>query len=183
LDGAYVSEVVENSAAQKAGIKSGDVIVNVNGVAIKTSAQLQEQIGRYSPGDKITVDVLRNNKTERFNVELKNLQGNTSVVSTDFNIDDLLGAKFKAISDKQKEQYKVEYGVVVESVTKGRFQQQGIRSGFVIVKINNQNMRTVEDIQTAVDAALNSTDSDKVLFIAGVYPNGRVTYYAVNLAD
>lgn len=183
MNGAYVDEVIENSAAQKAGVKSGDVIVGVNGVAIKSSSQLQEQIGRYSPGDKIVVEVLRNNKSEKLNVELKNLQGNTSVVSSNFNMNDALGATFKEITAKQKEQFRIEYGVQVESVSRGKLQQQGVRNGYVIVKINNQPIRTVEDMKSAVDAVMNSVDGDKVLFIAGVYPNGKVTYYAVNMAE
>jgi S1-C subfamily serine protease len=71
MEGAYVAEVVENSAADKAGVKKGDVILKVNNVEIKSSSQLQEQIGRYSPGDKVALTVLRENKTIVLNAELK----------------------------------------------------------------------------------------------------------------
>lgn len=182
MEGAYVDEVVENSAAQKAGIKKEDVIVKVNDVGIKSGAQLQEQIGRYSPGDKIKVTVLRDNKNMTFEVELKNKQGNTSFVSSDANVS-TLGAEFKEIDTKIKNQLQLEYGVEVKSVTKGKFQQSGIRSGFIIVKINNQAIRSVEDIETALDAAMNTSDQFKVLNVAGIYPNGKITYYAINLAD
>ncbi len=59
LQGAYVAYVVDNSAAQKAGMLAGDVITQVNAVPIKTVTDLQEQIGRYHPGDTITITVLR----------------------------------------------------------------------------------------------------------------------------
>lgn len=182
MEGAYVDEVVENSAAEKAGIKKEDVITKVNGVDIKSAAQLQEQIGRYSPGDKVSVTVLRNNKEITLNAELKNRQGNTSVVSSDVNTD-VLGAEFKEVSAKLKNQFQLEYGIEVKSVSKGKFQQAGIKPGFIIVKINNQAIRSVDDIESAFDAAINTSDQFKVLNIAGIYPNGKVSYYTINLAD
>lgn len=182
-NGAYVSEVVEGSAAQKAGIKADDVIINVNGVEIRNSAQLQEQIGRFSPGDKVTVDVLRDGKVQKFNVELKNIQGNTAIVKSDINATDLLGARFKELTDKQKEKLGVENGIEVEAVNRGKLQQQGVRATFVIVRVNNQPINNTKDLERIIDETLNSNQSDKALFIAGVYPNGRVVYYAVNLAD
>jgi len=182
MEGAYVDEVVENSAAEKAGIKKEDVITKVNGVDVKSAAQLQEQIGRYSPGDKVSITVLRNNKEITLNAELKNRQGNTSVVSSDANTD-MLGAEFKEISAKLKNQFQLEYGIEVKSVSKGKFQQAGIKPGFIIVKINNQAIRSVDDIESALDAAINTSDQFKVLNIAGIYPNGKVSYYAINLAD
>ncbi len=182
MEGAYVDEVVENSAAEKAGLKKEDVIVKINDFNVKSAAQLQEQIGRYSPGDKIKVTVLRDNKPQTFDVELKNRQGNTSVVSSDVNID-ILGAQFKEVDPKLKNQLQLDYGVEVKSVTKGKFLQGGIRAGFVIVKINNQAIRSVDDIESALESAMNTSDQFKVLNVAGIYPNGKITYYAINLAD
>jgi len=125
MEGAYVDEVVENSAAEKAGIKKEDVITKVNGVDVKSAAQLQEQIGRYSPGDKVSITVLRNNKEITLNAELKNRQGNTSVVSSDANTD-MLGAEFKEISAKLKNQFQLEYGIEVKSVSKGNSSRQAL---------------------------------------------------------
>lgn len=182
MEGAYVAEVVENSAADKAGIKKEDVIIKVNDIAVKSPSQLQEQIGRFSPGDNVSITVLRDNKEMTFKAELKNRQGNTSVVSADVNTS-ILGAEFSAITPKQKAQFKLEYGLEVKSVSKGKFQQAGIKAGFIIVKINNQAIRSEQDIATALDAAMNTSDQFKVFNVAGVYPNGKVNYYAINLAD
>ncbi len=182
MEGAFVGEVVENSAAEKAGIKKEDIIIQINGVDVKSSAQLQEQVGRYSPGDKITVTVLRDNKKITLKAELKNRQGNTGVVSSDAKTD-VLGAEFKEPSSKVKSQFQLSYGMEVKSVSNGKFQEAGIKPGFIIVKINNQAIRSTEDIESAFDAAINTSDQFKVLNIAGIYPNGKVTYYAINLAD
>ena len=182
MEGAYVAEVVENSAAEKAGIKKEDVIIKVNDVKVKSAAQLQEQIGRYSPGDKVSITVLRDNKEVTVSAVLKNRQGNTGVVSGDVKTD-MLGAEFKEISDKIKQQTQLDYGVEVKSVSKGKFQQAGIKPGFIIVKINNQAIRSVEDLEAALDDAVNTSDKFKVFNIAGMYPNGKIAYYAVNLAE
>jgi Do/DeqQ family serine protease len=182
LEGAFVGEVVENSAAEKAGIKKEDVIIKVNDVRIKSSAQLQEQIGRYSPGDKVSITVLRNNKELKLDAELKNREGNTSLVTATAKID-VLGAEFEELSDKIKAQLRLEYGLEVKSIKKGKLQDAGVKTGFVIVKINNRPIRTTDDLETAFENAVNTNDQFKVLSIAGIYPNGKVAYYAVNLEE
>ena len=181
FDGVYVANVVQNSAAEKAGVKSGDVITNVNGVEVKSVAQLQEQVGRYRPGDKITIEILRDNKKQRLNVELKNRQGSTDLVSADVNID-VLGATFKEADKKAKEKFGVDYGVEVRAVTpRGKFNNAGIRSGYIILKINNIKMSSEKDIEMAMKTVMENADQNKVLWITGVYPNGRTAYYAVDL--
>jgi len=182
LEGAYVADVVKGSAAENAGIKAGDVINNVNGVAATTRTQVMEQIARYRPGDKITITVVRGNDEKEFKVELKNRQGNTEVVSSQTS-DDVLGATYKAVNDKVKEQLRIENGIEVKSISKGKFADAGIKPGFIIVKINNQAIRSAEDVQSAYDAVINNGEQDKPFFITGIYPNGKVAYYAINLVD
>ena len=183
MEGAYVDSVMPASAAAKAGIKKEDVIIKINDVDIKTSAQLQEQVGRFSPGDNINVTVLRDNKVLTVKAELKNSQGNTGIVSSADSSIDNLGAEFKEVDAKLKEKFQLDYGLEVKSVKKGKFQEAGIKPGFIIVKINNNPIREAKDIENVLDDAINTSDKFKVLTIAGLYPNGRITYYTINLAD
>lgn len=182
LEGAYVEKVNEQSAAKSAGIKDGDIINNVNGVSVTSSAELQEQVGRYRPGDKITVTVVRGDSEEKLKVELKNSQGNYGVVSST-DSDDTLGATFKEIDAKTKDKLGLDYGIEIKSLSKGKLAEQGIKPGFIILKINNQTIRSAEDVKAAFDAAINNREQEKALFIAGVYPNGKVVYYAINLVE
>ena len=182
LEGAYVNKVNDESAAKSAGVKEGDIINNVNGVQVKSSTELQEQIGRYRPGDKISITVTRDNSEEKLKVELKNRQGNTSVVSSQ-NSTEVLGATFKDVDAKIKEKLQLDYGIEIKSLSKGKLADQGLKPGFIILKINNQPIKTVQDVQSAFDAEINNGQQEKVLYIAGVYANGKVTYYAVNLAE
>ena len=180
LEGVYVGAVSENSAAKTAGIEEGDVIVAINNVSTKSVAQLQEQIGRYRPGDKIEVTLIRDNKTKKLVVELKNRAGNTGVVkAVDLSH---LGAKFSAVSDQFKYKFRIKNGLQISQLDKnGKFAKSGLKEGFVILKINNITIVNQEDIERAYNEALNNEANEKVLFITGIYNNGQVAYYAVNL--
>jgi serine protease Do len=182
LEGAYVNKVNENSAAKKAGVKEGDIINNVNGIVVNSVSELQEQISRYRPGDKITITILRENKEQKLNVELKNRQGNTGIVSSQTS-EDVLGGTYKELSEKTKQQLGIDFGVEVKSLSKGKLADQGIKPGFIILKINSQPIRTTEDIQSAYDAVINNGEQEKVFYISGIYPNGKVAYFAINLAE
>ncbi len=183
MQGAYVLSVGENTAAEKSGVKRGDVIVNVNGTKIATSSELQEQIGRYRPGDKIYIEVLRDNATKRLDVELKNRMGDTEIVSAESAADDLLGAKFKEVDGKAATKLGISHGVQVELTGNGKFRKEGIRDGYIILKINGTQIKKTTDVQKMLDAAMKEDKEGRVLFIAGIYPNGNVAHYAVNLAD
>jgi len=183
LEGAFVGKVGDESAAKKAGVKEGDIINHVNGVEVKSVSELQEQIGRYRPGDKITITILRDNKEQKLNVELKNRQGSTGIVTAQSGEDDPLGGTYKELSDKTKQQIGFDFGVEVKSLSKGKLADQGIKPGFIILKINNQPVRSADDIQEAYNAVVNNGESEKVLLIAGLYPGGKITYVAINLAE
>jgi serine protease Do len=176
--GAYVAGVSQGSAAEKAGIKEGDVITAINGVAVRKVAELQEQVGRYSPGDKVTVDVVRDNKTLKLKAELKNRQGTTSAVTSDLSID-VLGASFKSVDDAVKSKFGIDYGVEVKSVSRGKFSEAGIKAGYIILKINNLKMSSEEDIKTVLGTVTENQDENKVLWISGFYPNGKTAYFAI----
>ena len=93
LQGAYVERVVPDGAAEKAGIKSGDVITRVDDAAVKTGTDLQEHIGRHRPGDVVSVTLLRDGKTMTVRATLTNRDGGTGVISAEDNAS-VLGATF-----------------------------------------------------------------------------------------
>jgi S1-C subfamily serine protease len=181
LNGAYVAGFAQNSAAKDAGLKEGDVIVNVGQVAVKSVAELQEQVSRHRPGDNITLTVLRKDKEQNFTIKLKNMSGNTGIVkNADLSV---LGTEFQQVNPLLKKRFNFEGGILVSKVTKnGAFAKAGIEAGFVILKINRQTIRSQEDIANAYNSAVNSSEEDeKVLFISGIYQNGKMTHYIVNL--
>jgi S1-C subfamily serine protease len=112
-------------------------------------------------------------------VTLKNAQGNTNVVKTaDL---DVLGGNFREITKEQKEQLGVNYGLEVTKVNNGALKNAGVPKGFIIQKVNDQPMKTLDELQDAVKSA--STSKEPVLFIQGIFSTGKKAYYAVPLEE
>lgn len=179
IDGVYVSDVVDGGGALAAGIKKGDIITAVNGKKVKTMNELQETIVQYRPGDKVTVSVLRDKKEKSFEVELKNSRGNTDIVK-DADME-LLGASFQDVPEQTRRQLNIGYGIQVSDVKNGLMKDSGIQKGFIILRINNKQIKSIEEIEQIYKEASGSTDP--VLFISGVYPSGRRAYYSVDLSE
>lgn len=179
--GVYVAEVSERSAALEAGLESGDVIVAINGVATPTVAILQEQIARYRPGDKVKIEYFRGKDKKEADATLKNSDGNTEVTKAS-NID-MLGATLKEASDELRNKLRIRGGVEVAKVKEGQFKKAGIRDGFVILDINGERIMNVKNVEAVFQALMRGETRDKVMFIKGLYPNGRAAYYAVPLID
>src|SRR5574344_376267 len=179
VQGIYVSKVTDDGAASEAGLEKGDVITSVNGKEVTKMAELQELLAKLHPGDKVSINYLRNKKKHTAQITLKNAQGNTSVVK---NADlDVLGGTFKPINEDQKKQFSISYGLEVMKVNNGKLKDAGISKGFIIQKVNEESMKTIDDLQKAVKDA--STSKDPVLYIQGVYPTGKKAYFAVPLSD
>lgn len=179
MEGIYVAKVTEESAAEEAGMKEGDVITAIDGKPVNKMAELQEVLAKKRPGDKVSVTYLRDKKKATKTVTLKNEKGNTQVVKkADL---DVLGGNFRAITNAQKEQLNISYGLEVLKVNSGRLKTAGITKGFIIQRVNDNAVKTIDDLQNAVKEA--STSKDPVLYIQGVYPTGKKAYFAVPLED
>ena len=179
MEGIYVAKVIEESAAEEAGLKGGDVITAIDGKEVNKMADLQECLAKKRPGDKVSISYLRNKKKATKTVTLKNEQGNTQVVKkADL---DVLGGNFRAITDTQKQQFNIGYGLEVIKVNTGKLKNAGITKGFIIQRVNDSAIKTIDDLQNVVKEA--STSKDPVLYIQGVYPTGKKAYFAVPLED
>lgn len=180
-EGAYVGGFADRSPAKEAGVQEGDVITAVNNAKIRSVGELQDQINRYRPGDKVDLTISRKNSDKKITVVLKNSSGNTSVVKKTDGLA-VIGAAFKDLTDEQKKQYGVSYGVEVAGVDNGgKFKKEGISKGFIILKVNNQPVSSAEELENTIQAIGKS--QDKGLFISGFYPNGQTKYYAIDLGE
>lgn len=182
-EGVYVADVIDDGAAAEAGIKKGDVITSIAKTAVKNMGYLQGELARHNPGEKISVTVDRNGSEKTFSVTLKNSRGNTEVL-TKKGID-ALGVTFKNLDSKELARYGVRKGVQVKEVEQGgAFARAGIREKFLIVKINDTVVSSDKDVEHVFDelTTSRSADQEPVMFIVGVYPNGRTAYYAVDLS-
>ena len=176
MEGIYVAKVVDDGAAADAGIQKGDVITHVDGQKVKHFGERQGIIAQKRPGDKITVKYLRNKKEKTVTLTLKNEQGNTKVVK---NADiDVLGIDVRPVTDSQKKQLEINYGLEVLKVSGGKMKDAGVPKGFIIQVVNDQPMRTYDDLQQAVKDA-----KDQMLVIKGIYPTGKRGGFVVYLQN
>lgn len=184
-EGAYVADFADRSVAREAGIEKGDVIVSVNGVKIKSSNALQEQISKYRPGDKVTVKVNRKGSEKSFNVELKNSSGSTKLVKpAEGSSADVLGAAFATLSNDKKRELGVSYGIEVTGLLNGKLKQAGIQKGFIIMIVNDQKIMKPEQLESLVDRLLKGSSDERFLVIKGFYPKSdRTKIYAIDLND
>ncbi len=172
MEGAFVVSTTEDGAAREAGIEKGDIIVSVDGTNVNTGSQLQEQIGRYNPGDKITVGVLRDGKEKEVNVILKNMKGDTSIIKEPTAE---LGAEFGPVPEKDREKLQVNAGVQVTKLSKGKLKEAGLKEGFIITEINKMPVSSEAD----VDRIYMRSDNKKPILIEGFYPDGGYAYYVM----
>lgn len=168
VEGVYVGGVTENGAAREAGIKEGDVIINVGGEDVKTSAELQEKVSQYRPGDNVKIIVIRDHDKKQFEVTLRNRHGDTQVVRDNITV---LGAEFESVSDREKQKLEIEYGIKIKSLNKGKLKDAGLKEGFIVTNVNKKPMYEVADFKREIGNARGG------IFIEGIYPNGEEEYY------
>ncbi len=178
--GVYIAEVQDRSSAREAGLREGDVIVAINGSYITNMASLQEQLAKYSPGNTVEVEFVRDGKRLTKSVTLRNSKGSTDLTQASSLMD--LGCAFAKVSQERLEQLEIRNGVQVTGVEEGRVKDAGIRDGFIIIAINGQRVTNPDDIE-AIYKAIMKSDDDKVMYVKGVYPTGKQAFYAIPLAD
>lgn len=175
--GVYVDGVMEDGAADKAGIQKGDVIVAIAGNPVNTSSELLEMIARHRPGDKLKIQINRKGAQKDFDVELKNRQGNTERIRQENRLlSETLGAELSTISPKEARKLKIEGGVRVAGIRTGKLRDANVREGFIITGVDSQPVVSVD----ALDRLLAS--KKKGVLLEGVYEGSdRLHFYGLGL--
>ncbi|MBK9357459.1 MAG: trypsin-like peptidase domain-containing protein [Bacteroidales bacterium] len=176
IHGVFVADVTENGAAQDAGIKSGDIIMNIEGVPVNSTSELLGLIGQHRPGDKINLAVKRGNKEMNYAVILKNRDGNVSLVKReDVNIQSLLGANFSPVPEKLKSDLNIENGIQVNTLGDGKLRNAGVRQGFIITRVDGKSVRSIDELSNAIASKKGG------ILIEGIYPNRTRAYYGFGM--
>jgi len=177
IEGVLISGINDDGAAQEAGLKEGDVIVEINKIKTNSVAELTEQIGKYRPGEIIYVTVKRDNKKKQFEVLLRNMLGNTKIVKTD-EFFSILGASFQQVDNIDKRRLNIANGVKVTEIKKGALRKSGIKEGFVILKIQGKEVTNVDDLKTL----LSKENEGAIVELEGLHPGVRYIYvYQIKL--
>jgi len=177
-EGIFITGVATDGAAQAAGLKKGDFITKINGAAVSTGPELQEQIARYKPGDKISVAYRREGKEASVTVTLKNRSGNYDTVKKATMLDKLGGAELETLDAAIAKKNGLEGGVLVKKIGNGILLRTRMQQGFVITSINGQSVNNLESLSSALGSAQG------IVRLEGIYPGYEGTYaYPLNLDE
>lgn len=147
--GIYVAGVNEDSGAALAKIKEGDVILKIGSREVNTPSQLQEEIGKRRPGDKVAITIRRGTEELVKEVLLKNIDGTTELISKEeLERNTALGATFVELTKEERKELNTDHGVKISSISTGKLKALGLREGMVITKVNNDKVRSVEQLTT-----------------------------------
>jgi len=148
--GAVISSVLEGSPAEKAGLQPGDVVVEIDGRAVRHAGDVRNHIGLRRVGEKVKFEVVRNGKRRSFTVEVAQPR-ETSAGRPDAVNPRLEGVTLSDI-DPDHPLYGRTQGVVVVDIETGtRAWQGGLREGDVITSVNRQDVRNMKEFLAAVD--------------------------------
>ena len=159
-NGVYIVEVSKGGAADKAGIKAGDVLVAIDSVKVTNSASVQEMVSRFSPDEHAEITVLSDGKELKVEVTFKGTAQENGTEASDGSVA-FYGSFIK----------EAEGGVEIVELGPGKLKDAGAVKGFIIRYVNDHPVKTPQDIIDIVKK------SKRTVFVEGVTPSGRTGYF------
>jgi serine protease Do len=176
IKGVYVDNLTKGGAAEESGIKNGDVILKIADVYVNNVPELQEQVSRYRPGDKINVLLKRNGESLLINVILKNKNGDTNIIEkSKEQAVAQLGATFEQAPKAELKKLNIENGLKITKLQAGKLLSIGVKEGFILTAVDKKKIASIDDLKNALE-----NKSGGVL-IEGIYPNGMKAYYGFGM--
>lgn len=168
IKGVYVARVTDNGAAKDAGMKAGDVILELDKKPVNSLSQLLEAVGQHRPGETVEIQLLRNGKKMSKEITLRNQDGTIQMVKREdsfYNAD--LGANLVRLNSDEKSELGLSYGLKIAGVKDGVLRRGGIGDGFIILQINGKMVEDKSSLEQAMSGAAN-----RAVRVQGIYPNG-----------
>lgn len=176
MKGVFVPEVVEGSAADKAGIRKGDIILKINDVEVNSSSNLQEQVSKYYPGQKVKLLINRSNTKKEIEVTLRSKDGKTEIETASApESKTVLGATLENLTREDRTKFKIQNGVKVVKLGKSPLKNRGVPEGFIITAIDKKPVYTVKDAKAMFESKKGS------ILIDGVMPDGSKDAFAIRV--
>ena len=148
-NGALINQVVEDSAAQAAGLQAGDVVIAVDGAPIDTAGDLRNRIGLKRVNDDVNLNIIRDGKQKTINAKVG--EPGATMLAGGTKIEKLKGAEFTNLPSEHPQQGQVE-GVLVTKVESGSpAARSGLRQNDIVQTVNNRNVRSVDDLANILE--------------------------------
>jgi Do/DeqQ family serine protease len=173
VKGILISRVIEGGSAKEAGLRENDVIMKFDGNPVNTVAELQEQVGKHRPGDKVTVTYFRNGKESTVPMVLKNQAGNTKVVTAEMeeSESEVFGAKLESLDASEMNSLNIDNGVKVKEIHKGKLKDIGMAEGYIILSVNGKKVKNPDEVRRYTD------NGSTLKSIEGILPDGTIFNY------
>ncbi len=168
-EGVLITGLSDHGNAKPAGLKKNDIIVNVDDVKISKFSDLQGYLNSKHLGDVVNVSVLRDGDVKQFNVKLTNQFGKEKIGALDFT--KYLIGNLKKISSKSAEKYRIDYGVEIKGSRSKRLRDVGVLDHDIILKINNEKVYNVNDVE-----GILRKNKGKVIILQVLNQKGIVEY-------
>ncbi len=176
VGGVYIRVVNPGGAAEAADLRAGDVIVGVNGRKINTIPELQEAIGRFRPGDKVTLEYFRNGDRSTTSVVLKDRYNSTSVSANAKGSSKVLtglGFELRDLTSGEKSKMRTSGAKVISVIRNSRIDATNMDPGYIITKVNETEVSSVDD----VIQVLQNVRKGKKVMLEGFYEDYPDEYF------
>ncbi len=177
LGGVYISEIIPGTASAESELQVGDVITKINNFRVNSFPQLQEQVSKYQPGNRVQVTYLREGRERTTALTLKNADKSTSLVSKSAaKGSTALGITLESLGKEELEKFRIENGVRVAGIGEGPISERTrIAKGFIITDVNGKPVSSPEDFETLIRSGNGSA------MIEGFYPEHPYKVYNYSL--
>ncbi len=155
-EGVVISEVAEDSAAEKAGLKRYDIITEFDGEKVQKANEFRNRIAMLKPGTEITLTIFRNGKTESITAKLGERTAETQAKKTTTKTLEKLGFEVQDLTEDLAQQlgFKGQKGVVITSVDPGsQAARKGLSSGMLIMEVDRKPVENVKEFNEAIAEA------------------------------
>ena len=170
LEGVYINEVAKGGAADKAGLKEGDILLKVDETLIKSPSALQEKVNSYHPGDKATLTVIRGGKNLELQVEFQGSDATTGTVDEDGAVA-FYGGKLREAPKEKLGMLGLKKGVEIVSAGNGVLANAGASDGFIILYVNDQPVSSPQDVLNI------AKKSRRAIYVEGVDSVGKKGFF------
>ena len=199
--GVRVAATNPGGGAEASGMKPGDRILAVDGVAVNGFPSLQEQLTKHRPGDDVAVRIERDGGAKDLTVTLTNVHGATDLEKPHEKTDQPApqsaeihphseglktldwqsqwGVRLAELTEPQRSELRLRGGVVAAEVGAGEWRRQGLSKGFILLRVDGMPVATVEDVRRAVSRA--SAAGESGVLLEGIYPNGTRGFAGVSV--
>lgn len=147
VEGIYITRITAGSGADDAGLQKGDVIVGINEVKTKTVPEMQEQVGRYRPGDEITITYIREGETYQASVMLKNKMNSTALIAApDESQLEELGLELRDLSPEERKRFGLEGVRVTSILRRSTIGQTNMEPGYIITRVDGEAVSNLDEL-------------------------------------